>query len=208
MSKTINSFFKVSPDSRKNPSKSPKEKVRRIVANKIFQLDDIASGDKESYEPLFSDDLGPAESLDTKGLRVSSKENNNSQKFRSSDLDLRKKIKDLEADNNKYKVIIENMANEMDNVRNRMLTNNQELNFQKEENFNLRNRIHHLQEELLTNKERMMNMASEKNLFYSKLQELEGLKNKRGDEEVEALKEEIKSKEKEILSLNSKVKNV
>lgn len=48
-------------------------------------------------------------------------------------------MKELEIDNNNYKILIENMTKEMESVSTKLMFSNQELQLAKEENLHLRN---------------------------------------------------------------------
>lgn len=103
----------------------------RKISKEIFNIDDfkhppekgLINEENEVHSMLFSDDMGPATPL--KGpsnkdpiLKQSLKKSNFLSK--SSEIELKKRIKELEGEKKDYKRIIENLAEEMQNVKDKL----------------------------------------------------------------------------------------
>lgn len=126
------------------------QKDEKVVPTKlskeIYGIEDLKkeiAEENEVHSVLFSEDMGPATPLRmTSPIKRDIKEFKKSNFLtKSAEMELKKRIKELEAENYDYKKIIENMAEEMQNVKSKLQLSQQI----KEDNLL---RLHNLEKEI------------------------------------------------------------
>jgi len=86
-----------------------------------------------------------------------------------------RKIKDQESAIHNYIILIDNMTREMESAKNKLVLNNQEIQFIKEENMHLRTRLNEFQFDLMTTREKLVRAEGDR---LSTLPIIEGKLNK------------------------------
>ncbi|KRX03979.1 hypothetical protein PPERSA_12426 [Pseudocohnilembus persalinus] len=154
----------------------------------------------QNYEKLFSEDQGPINPI--RSLIQKDRDrymaNQSSQNFFSPSRNYSGKfavyIKKLENDVGNYKILIENMTREMENVSNKVVFQQQEISLKNEEITHLRERVSQMQFDNMNLREKIMTYEKDKTMNFSIL-----------PEELGKIKAEIEKKDQEIDNLNKKL---
>jgi len=146
---------------------------------------------------LFSEDMGPASPLRLSPKRADFQLKKSNFLSRSHEMELRKKIKELENEKADYKKIIEKLAEEMQNVKSKLQLS-QQIKDDNLQRMRVLERENEEKEDFLRENERKINkMAS----FELKIKEFEEILSKK-DQEIEEIKKNNRKLSKKIGGLN------
>ena len=176
-------------------------KSQNPINKAVRDYQDILNEENEVHSVLFSEDMGPATPLRSSPLRTDLHLRKSNFLSKSSEMELRRRIKELEREKNDYKNIIENLAEEMQNVKSKLQLSQQ----LKEDNL-LRMQVLERENEdkggaISENQRKIRTYEAQIQNFDLKLRELEEISRKK-DQENDELKKNLKKCTQKINSLN------
>lgn len=176
-------------------------KSQNPINKAVKDYQDILNEENEVHSVLFSEDMGPATPLRSSPLRTDLHLRKSNFLSKSSEMELRRKIKELEKEKNDYKNIIENLAEEMQNVKSKLQLSQQ----LKDDNL-LRIQILERENEdkgiaIGENQRKIRTYEAQIQNFDLKFKEFEEISRKK-DQENDELKKNLKKCTQKINSLN------